>query len=196
MKIFLFEKGRKKMIALGLVLGLFFVGAHSIYQEFYSQDLNCSGPPTVRFVPNRACDTEAGGATGACLNFLNLTGTITSCPETVVMPPNWASIQAWASTTTCSGFPDYTIALPPNRCSGYWGGPTMQLDCATNSIKECEEDSATCEHCPSRPADARGICAVGNPTLNLPIASYIFTCPPRHETCGLHEPHEHEPHEP
>ena len=153
--------------------------ANGIYQEFYSQDLTCSsGQPSVRFVPNRACSTEA--VIGTCINTFNLSGSITTCPETVVLPPHWASLQAWATNAACAGLADYTISMPPNTCSGYWGGPTMQLDCATHSIRECLDEAATCHNCPSRAANAHGICVAGNPTLNLPMASYIFTCPP----CG------------
>jgi hypothetical protein len=53
------------------------------------------------------------------------------------------------------------------------------LDCATSSVRDCAYNVPTCEDCPSRPADASGNCAVGNPTLggSFPIQSYIFTCP-------------------
>jgi hypothetical protein len=173
----------------GPLIVVFLATAHGIYQEFYSQDLTCSGAqPSVRFVPNRACSTEAvaGITLGVCVNAFNLSGSITTCPETVVLPPHWASLQGWAGNALCAGLPDYTIAMPANTCSGYWDGPTMELDCAVHAVRECAEDEATCQGCPSRAANARGTCAAGNPTLNLPMASYIFTCPP----CGR-EGHQH-----
>jgi len=164
-------------------LFLILASCNGLYQEFYSEDLICSGQPTVRFVPNRACtsfDEQPG-----CTNFINLTGYKSSCPTAIVLPPTWASIQGWASVSDCSGVPDYTISIPPNKCSGYWDGPTMELDCATRSIKECKQDYATCDGCPSKPANADGVCTTGNPTLNFPMLSYIFTCPHR---CESHHP--------
>lgn len=164
-----------------LLFCAFILGGDSLYQEFYSGDLTCTGQPTVKYVPNRACGSDSNGPEGECVNFLglNITGAITSCPETVVMPRNWATLQGWSLSETCAGFPDYTIAIPPNTCSGYWDGPTMQLDCANSAIKECLDEAPLngCENCPSKPANASGLCVVGNPTSNFPMIAYIFTCP-------------------
>jgi hypothetical protein len=164
-----------------LVLSVFLLVGKSVYQEFYSEDLTCSGKPTVKFIPKRACSTSTVEPT--CLNFINISGSITTCPDTVVLPPDWASLQGWGSSESCSGLADYTIAIPPNKCSGYWDGPTMQLDCVTSSIKQCEDDAANCHQCPSKPANSKGVCTAGNPTLNFPMASYIFTCP---HSCPTH----------
>ncbi len=165
------------------LLCVYFSVCSAIYQEFYSQDTTCSGHPTVKYTSNLGC--EFAGQDSVCINFINYTGFITTCPESVVLPPKWASIQVWASSTTCSGLPDFTISTPPNTCSGYWLGPTIELDCHKSLIKECEEDSATCEECPSTRVDARGICTVGSPIQYFSMASYIFTCP---HTCKSHEP--------
>lgn len=154
---------------------VFLITGDAIYQEFYSEDLTCSGHPTVKYASNLAC--AYGGKDSVCTNFVNLTAYITTCPEVVVLPPKWASIQIWASTTTCSGQPDFTISAPPNKCTGYWLGPTLQFDCDSSSIKECFDDAATCDSCPSKPVDASGKCAVGSPIQYFPMASYIFTCP-------------------
>ena len=96
-----------------------------------------------------------------------------------------ASIQIWASSDTCSGQPDFSISIPPNKCSGYWLGPTIQLDCESSSIKECLDGAATCHHCPSKTIDASGKCVAGSSIEYFPMASYIFTCP---HTCKSHEP--------
>lgn len=167
------------MIWLFLV---FLAPGHSIYQEFYSQDLNCSGRPTVKYASNLACGEE--GFEPGCTNFLGLIGYTTTCPEIVVLPPNWASIQVWAGTTTCSGQPDFAIALPPNTCSGYWLGPTIQVDCLTSSIRQCLDSAPDCSQCPSSPADTRGLCTSGNLITNFSSASYILTCP---RPCQSHE---------
>jgi hypothetical protein len=163
-------------------LFVFFAVGNSIYQEFYSQDLTCVGRPTVKFVSNRACSTN--DVPSVCINFINITGFITTCPEVVVLPPSWASIQVWASSLNCSGQPDFVIATPPNECSGYWEGPTVQLDCDRGKIKECVEDEPTCRDCPSKEVIANGMCHTGHPIQYFPMASYIFTCP---QTCQHHD---------
>jgi hypothetical protein len=156
-----------------------FLGAsHAKLQEFYSEDLTCSGKPTVKFASNGDCSgpTDSGPS---CFNFINITGTTTSCPGAVILPPDWASLQVWASSATCSGIPDFIIAIPANTCSGYWELPTIALDCATSSIRDCTYNVPNCDGCPSQPADSSGNCAVGNPTLgdSFPIQSYVYTCP-------------------
>jgi len=159
---------------------VFLLTGDAIYQEFYSEDLTCSDRPTVKYASNLGC--PYGGQDSVCINFINYTGFVTTCPEIVVFPPKWASIQIWADSVECSGQPDFAISIPPNKCSGYWLGPTMQLDCDRSSIKECLDGAATCGHCPSKPVDASGKCAVGSPVEYFPMASYIFTCP-----CKSHE---------
>jgi hypothetical protein len=161
---------------------VFFVVGNSVYQEYFSQDLTCVGRPTVKYVSNRACSVY--DIQSVCINFINITGSITTCPEVVVLPPNWASVQVWASSLNCSGLPDFVIATPPNECTGYWEGPTVQLDCERSRIRECLDLAATCGDCPAKEVNANGMCHAGTPIQYFPMASYIFTCP---QTCRHHE---------
>jgi hypothetical protein len=153
------------------------VSSDAVLRTYYSNDVSCSGKPTVKLASNGDC---ASFGEPYCTNFINITGVITTCPGAVIFDPDWASIQVWASSTTCQGIPDYIIAMPANTCSGYWQGPTMSLDCASSSVRDCQGYIVpTCDECPSHRVDNSGRCTIGNPTSmdTFSSSSYVFTCP-------------------
>uniref|UniRef100_A0A6C0CFJ4 Uncharacterized protein n=1 Tax=viral metagenome TaxID=1070528 RepID=A0A6C0CFJ4_9ZZZZ len=146
-------------------------------QQFYSGDLTCAKVSTLELFTFGTCTASP------CTNVNNMFGTTTSCPNSIRPPSGWAYAQVWATSTTCAGTPDNTIALPQNTCSGIWSGASILLNCSApvgqlGSIQDCGATIASCGGCPSKPAFKDGSCIVGNPTTSFTIASYIFTCPP------------------
>lgn len=168
---------KKSAICLNVLLKnmflffIFLVGCGGVLQGFYSGDLECKGNPTIYLESKGNCLPTP------CLNFVNITGAIKSCPKVAIHPPGWVTMRIWASSTSCGGSPDHSISIPPDTCSGYWAGPTIQIDCSTSSLRDCFQNVPTCEECPLSTIDTTGSCIEGNPTISFTIASYEITCP-------------------